>query len=80
MVKRFDTVATISFVSFFSSLYFYIPVLTIYYQSKGLNFTAINSLTGILIGTIFLAALPTGVIADRIGRKPSIIVSLFLRL
>ena len=80
MVKRFDTVAPISFVSFFSSLYFYIPVLTIYYQSKGLNFTAINSLTGILIGTIFLAELPTGVIADRIGRKPSIILSLFLQL
>lgn len=78
--KKFDNISKISLISFFSSLYFYLPVLTIYYQQKGLNYVQINSLWGIITGTIFLAEIPTGLIADKIGRKFSIIISLALQL
>lgn len=80
MFKKFDNISKISLISFFSSLYFYLPILTIYYQQKSLNFIQINSLWGIITGTIFLAEIPTGLIADKIGRKFSIIISLFLQL
>jgi len=78
MFKKFDNISKISLISFFSSLYFYLPILTIYYQQKSLNFIQINSLWGIITGTIFLSEIPTGLIADKIGRKFSIIISLFL--
>ena len=80
MFKKFDNISKISLISFFSSLYFYLPILTIYYQQKSLNFIQINSLWGIITGTIFLAEIPTGLIADKIGRKFSIIISLSLQL
>lgn len=80
MFSKFDNISKISLISFFSSLYFYLPILTIYYQQKNLNFIQINSLWGIITGTIFLAEIPTGLIADKIGRKFSIIISLALQL
>jgi MFS family permease len=57
-----------------------LPILTIYYQQKNLNFIQINSLWGIITGAIFLTEIPTGLIADKIGRKFSIIISLSLQL
>lgn len=80
MFKKFDNISKISLINFFSSLYFYLPVLTIYYQQRNLNFIQINSLWGIITGTIFLAEIPTGLVADKIGRKFSVIISLCLQL
>lgn len=77
---KWDNPLKIGLIAFFSSLYFYLPILTIYYQRRGLNYFQINSLTGIIIGTIFLAELPTGVIADKLGRKASILIGLALQL
>src|SRR3990167_11437658 len=78
--KNLDNVYKVALINFFSSLYFYLPVLTIYYQRRGLNFVQINSLWGIITATIFLAEIPTGVIADKIGRKKSVMMALFLQL
>lgn len=80
MLKKFDNITKIALIQFFSSLYFYLPILTIYYQQRGLNFVQINSLWGIITGTIFLAEVPTGLIADKIGRKLSIIIALTFQL
>lgn len=80
MLRPFDNVKKVALINFFASLYFYLPVLTIYYQSRGLNFVQINSLWGIITGTIFLSEVPTGVIADKIGRKVSVIIALVLQL
>lgn len=77
---KFDNVYKVGLINFFSTLYFYLPVLTIYYQRRGLNFLEINSLWGIITATIFLAEIPTGVIADKIGRKKSVIIALVLQL
>ena len=53
---------------------------TLYLQGKGLNYVQINSLWGIIVGTMFLTEIPTGVIADRIGRKRAINLALGLQL
>ena len=65
---------------FFSSLYFYSHVGTLYLQERGLNLFQVNSISAIIIGTIFLAEVPTGVIADRIGRKWSVVLAMAFQL
>jgi MFS family permease len=80
MKLKFNNVYKVGLIQFFSSLYFYLPVLTIYYQRRGLNFVQINSLWGIITATIFLTEIPTGLIADKIGRKKSVMIALFLQL
>ena len=69
-------VTKLAIAYFFSTLYFYIPVSTLYLQGKGLNYVQINSLWGIIVGTMFVAEVPTGILADRLGRKRAIIVAL----
>ncbi len=73
-------VTKLAMAYFFATLYFYIPVGTLYLQSKNLNYVQINSLWGIIVGTMFLTEVPTGVIADRLGRKRSINVALALQV
>ena len=73
-------VTKLAIAYFFATLYFYIPVSTLYLQSKNLNYVQINSLWGIIVGTMFLAEVPTGIIADRLGRKLSISVALALQV
>lgn len=80
MFRKFDNTIKIALINFFSSLYFYLPILTLYYQQRGLNFVQINSLWGVITGAIFLSEIPTGLIADKIGRKNSIIISLVLQI
>jgi MFS family permease len=54
---------------FFATLYFYMPVGTLYLRGKNLSYLQINSLWGIIVGTMFLTEVPAGVLADRLGRK-----------
>ncbi len=75
-----DNITKAQLINFFSALYFYLPIATLWYQSKGLSLTQVASLTGILIGTIFLTNIPTGAFADKIGRKLSIIIALLLQV
>ena len=76
-VKRNITVLHI--IKFLSSLYFYHQILTLLFQSRGLNYTQINSLWGIIVGSQALSEIPAGLIGDKIGRKPSIIIALMLQ-
>jgi len=73
-------VSRLALVYFFSTLYFYIPVGTLYMQSRGLSYVQINSLWGIIVATMFLTEVPTGMLADRLGRKRSINVALALQV
>ena len=75
-LKRPGNAQKLALITFFSSLYFYIHVNTLYLQSRSLNLLEIRSLESIIILTIFLAEVPTGVIADRIGRKWSVVLAL----
>lgn len=80
MFKKFDNVSKVSLIYFFSSLYFYLPVLTIFYQLKGLSFLQIGTLWGITTITIFFAEIPTGLLADKYGRKASVILAMAFQL
>ena len=73
-------ITSLTLIYFFSLLYFYVPIATLYLQDKGLNYTMINSIWAIIVGTMFIAEIPTGIIADRIGRKKAIILALGLQL
>ena len=78
--ERFSNTHKIAAITFFSSLYFYSHVGTLYLLDRGLNLFQVNSLSAIIIGTIFLAEVPTGVIADRIGRKWSVVLAMALQV
>lgn len=80
MFKRWDNISKVALIYFFSSLYFYLPVITIYYQQKGLSFLQMGSLWGITTITIFLSEIPTGILADKLGRKTSIIFAMLFQL
>jgi len=80
MVNKWNNITKMVLISFFSTLYFYSPILTLYYQKRGLSLFQINSIQGIIFGAMCLSEVPTGIIADRIGRKFSIVTSLFLQL
>ncbi len=70
------TLRKLFLITFFSSLYFYIHVNTLYLSSRGLSLMQIASLESIITVTVFLAEIPTGIIADRIGRKWSVVLAL----
>ena len=80
MLKRWDNITKVSLIYFFSSLYFYLPVLTIYYQQRGLSFLQIGTLWGITTFTVFFAEIPTGLFADKFGRKLSVILAMIFQL
>jgi len=73
-------ITKLQLVYFFSTLYFYIPVGTLYLRSRELTYLQINSLWGIIVFTMFLTEVPTGVIADRIGHKRAIQLALGFQL
>jgi MFS family permease len=79
MARRIDNIKILHIIKFLSSLYFYHQVITLYFQARGLNYVQINSLWGIIVGTQALAEIPTGIIADRVGRKYSIVAALALQ-
>ena len=66
-------------LTFFQFMYLYTHVGALYMQSRGLSLLEINSMWSIMVVTIFLTEVPTGVIADRIGRKRSVVIALFLQ-
>src|SRR5579859_2581559 len=76
---RWNTPTKLSMISFFSGLYFYLPIMTLYFQQRGLNLFEIGTLWSITTATTLLAEIPTGILADRIGRKRSVNMALFLQ-
>ena len=73
-------VTKLAIAYFFATLYFYAPVGTLYLLGKDLSYVQINSLWGIIVGTMFLTEVPAGILADRLGRKRSINVALALQV
>ena len=54
------------------AMFFFIPIFVIYLKSKGLTITQIMILQGIYSLLIFALEIPTGAIADQLGRKKTI--------
>ena len=74
-----DNGKKLAIITFFANFYFYNHIGTLYQQARGLNLLQVNSIWSIIVGTIFLAEVPTGVLADKIGRKGSVTIALLLQ-
>jgi len=71
-LTNWDNINLLILVKFLSSLYFYIPFMSLYFLDRGLNYVQINSMWGIIVFTMFLAEIPTGVLADHWERRKAI--------
>jgi MFS family permease len=78
--RKTNNITLLHLITFFSNLYFYHQISTLYFQERGLNYLQINSIWGIIVGSQAVAEVPTGIIADRMGRKFSIVCALALQL
>ncbi len=74
-----DNTKKLAVVTFFSNLYFYNHIGTLYQQTRGLSLLQVSSIWSIIVGTIFLAEVPTGIMADKIGRKWSVVTALLIQ-
>ncbi len=54
---------------------FWIPIITIFWQSNGLSLTQIMILQALFAAGVFIFEIPTGAIADKIGRKFTLTLS-----
>lgn len=66
------------FVSAISGFSFTTAITILYYRSFGLSFFQISLLESIFLITILLFQIPTGAIADKYGRKKSIVAGAFI--
>ena len=57
-----------------------IPVLTVLLQERGLSLATIGLLSGLSSAVVVLLELPTGGLADTIGRRPVLLIAGFLSL
>ena len=53
-------------------------LLVIYYLSKGFNYAQIGTATAIMTAGYVLLEVPTGVVADKISRKLSVLLGLII--
>ncbi len=60
---------------FFKNLKFFEPFFLLFFITQGLSFLEIGGLYSIRQLTIFLMEIPTGIVADSLGRKRTIIIS-----
>lgn len=77
--KKWDNLQLLVLVRFLSSLYFYSPYMTLFFRSRGFSYLQINSMWGIIVLTMFLAEIPTGLLADRWGRRRAVQAAIFLQ-
>lgn len=77
LVGQISTVRLVAIVAFFSQLYFFAPVMTPYLQAKGLSLAQIAGMQTVLMVSMLLMEIPTGVLADRLGHRRSFQISLF---
>ncbi len=65
-------------VNFCQRFHFYVHAMALLLLARGLTLVQISLIESIMVFTIFVMEAPTGVLADRIGRKWSIICSTVL--
>lgn len=65
---------------FFSELYFAVPIQTIFFLKVGLTLTQILTLESVLLAGNLLFQVPTGILADKVGRKWTLVLSAIIRL
>ncbi len=68
----------IIFINFCQRFHLYVHAVALLLLARGLTLVQISLIESIMIFTIFLMEVPTGVLADRVGRKWSIFASTLL--
>jgi len=63
-------------MNFFLSLFFISPVAIFFYKQRGLGFDQVLMLESVLAFFIFIFEVPTGIFADKFGRKKSILAGI----
>ncbi len=76
---NWNNIRRLILVKFLTTLYFYIPYMTLYFQGRGFNFVQINSMWGIVVFTMFLTEIPTGLLADRWGRRRAVQIAILFQ-
>ena len=83
MIKKWFTqrnnIRLLILVRFLTALYFYLPFMSFNFFERGLNFIQINSVWGIVVLTMFLTKVPTGILADQLGRRRAVQAAIFLQ-
>ena len=59
---------------FLSTSYLFVPIFLLFLAGRGLSFTEITLLNTVYSGTLILFEVPTGVLADRWGRKRAMVL------
>jgi DHA1 family quinolone resistance protein-like MFS transporter len=73
-----SNVSRVVLLTFFARLHFYLHASSLFLMDRGLSLFEVNALDSIVLLSVFLAEVPTGIIADRIGRKWSVMIGLLL--
>lgn len=73
-------ISKLIFMNFCSRFHLYIHVYALVLGSRGLSLFQISTIESVVIATLFLMEVPTGVIADRIPRRWSVSASLLLMM
>jgi MFS family permease len=67
--RPWSTTRVVSLAIFFSSLYFYLPVISLFWRARGVSLAEISILQAVFIGVGLVFDLPTGALADLLGRR-----------
>ncbi|MBI5733910.1 MAG: MFS transporter [Candidatus Kerfeldbacteria bacterium] len=78
--KILSNVKKFYWFSFFSEWVFWIPVVVLFWQKNGLNLTQIMVLQAVFALAVVILEVPTGVVADRLGRKKSLLLGAAFRI
>lgn len=74
------TADKIALVTFCTRFHLYIHAYSLILQGRNLTLTQIAAIESVVIAAQFLMEIPTGIVADRIGRRWSVIASVFLMM
>ncbi|HET6201334.1 MAG TPA: MFS transporter [Planctomycetota bacterium] len=58
----------------FAYAYAYVPVSYFFYEERGYSLKGFADLRAVYYGSVVLAQLPTGLLADRLGRRPVLVL------
>lgn len=73
-----NNIPKLNILYFCTRFHLYIHVYALLLVSRGLSLLQISMIESVVIGTVFLMEVPTGILADRLGRKGSIVASTVL--
>jgi len=72
-MKNVSNIKKFYWFSFFSEWVFWVPVIVLFWQANGLSLTEIMILQSLFAISLVLLEVPTGIVADRVGRKQSLV-------